>query len=49
MAAVPLLCCILTLDRTTFELTNKVPLYVIFSRGLKATWLESGEHYTIAV
>lgn len=48
MYVIPLLFCILTLVRSTFELTSKRPLSIIFLRNLKATWLEAGEHHTVA-
>lgn len=48
MYVIPLLCCILTLVRNTSVLTNEILLPMIFLRGLKATWLEAGEHDTVA-
>lgn len=48
MYVIPLLCCILTRVRTAFAFTNKISLPIIFLRVLKATWLEAGEHNTVA-
>lgn len=41
MYVIPLLCWILTLVWATFVLTNKIPLSVIFLRGLKAGELQT--------